>query len=81
MIPNPEYLALANSLTFSIAVSPPPPESPPHSLIVLMKTIGYRTSYRTIHHQLSLFTIHPRFIPILVRTTYRLGSVYRDLYA
>lgn len=25
MIPNPEYLALANSLTFSIAVSPPQP--------------------------------------------------------
>lgn len=78
MIPNPEYLALANSLTFSIAVGL---QSHYRFAMRADNSKGDRTSYRTVHHQLSLFPVHSRFRPIFVRPTYRLGPLYCPLPA
>jgi hypothetical protein len=78
MIPNPEYLALANSLTFSIAVSSP--ASLPIEPRTYTEDTGGRSRYRTIYRQLLLLPIDTRFIPRFSRSTYRLVPVYRHLY-
>lgn len=74
MIPNPEYLALANSLAFSIAVSWI------YVSRIRSDRLGGRTCSRPIHGQLLLRDIHPRRITLFNRTTYRLGIVHWHLY-
>lgn len=73
MIPNPEYLALANSLAFSIAVSP-------HTHCSFAYVLGCGKGGRTIHGQLRLFDIYSCRFALLNRQTCRLGVFRRDLY-
>jgi hypothetical protein len=75
MIPNPEYLALANSLAFSIAVSPT------HISYSYADGTGCRKGSRPFYGQLFLLDIDTCRLALLDRQTYRLGIVHRYMYA